>query len=99
MDDGWLGAGVEWQSWLNLAPGHIRGPESLGLGLWGADAEVTQGMDRAGLVLASMPVTLGLGPPGLRSTHPAGKLGAIGVVPGCRAQGPDAWEAQTGAVP
>lgn len=74
-------------------------PDTLGLGLWRPDAEVTQGMGREGLVPARMPVTLSLGSPGLCSSLPAGKLGAVGMVLGCRTQSPDAQEAQTGAVP
>lgn len=97
MGDGGLG--------IMAGPGHLGTsealsyPGTLGLGLWRPEAEVTPGMGREELVLARTPVTLSLGSPGLCSSLPAGKLGAVGAVQGCRAQGPDAQEAQTGAVP
>lgn len=79
---------------IMAGPGHLgtsealSHPETLGLGLWGPDAEVTQGMGREGLVLARMPVTLSLGSPGLCSSLPAGKLGAVGRCRGAGVQGP-----------
>lgn len=83
-------------------PGHLgtsealSHPETLGLGLWGPDAEVTQGMGREGLVLARMPVTQ---PRFSRPLQLPACWEAWGcrVVQGCRAQGPDAQEAQTGS--